>query len=188
MTASNKGMKQTKSVSVWSFAAYPRCCADRLEGDAADDRGMSKQLPDDLHAQIITLSEQGNELVDSESFSEARAAWQMAWDLLPEPPEQWEAATWLLTSIGDAYYREGLHADALEPLQRAVSCPGGLGNPFLHLRLGQVQFELGNMPRAQDELARAFMGGGDELFEAEDPKYWQFIREILRPPVDEVGE
>ena len=149
---------------------------------------MSSQLPDDVHAQVARLSEQGNGLAEAQSFGEARAAWQRAWDLLPEPREQWEAAAWLLTAVGDAYFLEGRHADALEHLQRAVACPGGLGNPFLHLRLGQVQFELGNRPRAKDELARAFMGGGDQLFSNENPKYWRFIREILRPSANEVGE
>jgi len=127
-------------------------------------------------------------LADRQSFGEARSAWQRAWDLLPEPRERWEAAAWLLTAIGDAYFLEGKYAEALEPLQRAVSCPGGLGNPFLHLRLGQVQFELDSVPRAKDELARAFMGGGDQLFVKEDAKYWRFIREILRPSADELGE
>lgn len=146
------------------------------------------QLPDDVHAQISRLSERGNRLAEGQSYAEARAAWQNAWDLLPEPREQWEAAAWLLTAVGDAYVLEGKYADALEPLQRAVSCPGGLGNPFLHLRLGQVQFELGNLSRAKDELARAFMGGGDQLFANEDVKYWRFIRETLRPSPNEVGE
>ena len=149
---------------------------------------MSNQLPDEVHAQVAGLSEQGNVLADGQSFGEARSVWQSAWNLLPEPREQWEAAAWLLTAIGDAHFLEGKHAEALEPLQRAVSCPGGLGNPFLHLRLGQVQFELGNMPRAKDELARAFMGGGDKLFVNEDAKYWRFIREILRPSAGELGE
>jgi tetratricopeptide (TPR) repeat protein len=148
---------------------------------------VADQLPDDLHDAITRLSEQGNGLANRHSFAEARNAWQRAWDLLPAPREHWEAATWLLTSIGDAYYLDGKHADALDPLQRAVFCPGGLGNPFLHLRLGQVQFELGDTSRARDELARAFMGGGDTLFEGEDPKYWRFIREILRPPANEAG-
>jgi tetratricopeptide (TPR) repeat protein len=149
---------------------------------------MSNQLPDDIHVQIARLSEQGNRLAEGHSFSEAREAWQHAWDLLPEPRDQWDAAAWLLTAVGDAYFLESRYAEALEPLQRAVLCPGGLGNPFLHLRLGQVQFELGNMPRAKDELARAFMGGGDQVFANEDAKYWRFIREILRPSAHEVGE
>jgi hypothetical protein len=70
--------------------------------------------------------------------------------------------------------------------QGAIFCPDGLGNPFLHLRLGQVQFELKNIDGAKDNLARAYMGGGDEILADDDPKYWRFIREILQPPNEEL--
>ena len=150
--------------------------------------GVAKALPDDVYGEVARLSQEGSASAEEELFSQARASWQQAWGLLPEPPEQWEAATWLLTAIGDTYFLEGRFAEARDALQRAVGCPGGLGTPFLHLRLGQAQFELGNVTRAKDELARAFMGGAEKLFDGEDPKYWQFIRELLRPAADELGE
>jgi len=53
----------------------------------------------------------------------------------------------------------------------AMHCPDAIGNPFLHLRLGQCQFELKALDRAADELMRAYMGGGPDLFKLEDPKY-----------------
>jgi tetratricopeptide (TPR) repeat protein len=149
---------------------------------------MTLELPDDVHAQITLLSKQGDEFAEQDRAEEALLCYEQAWTLLPEPREQWSAATWLLTAKGDALFLAGRFHAALAPLESAVRCPDGLGNPFIHLRLGQVQLELGNTERAKDELARAFMGGGDEIFEGDDPKYWRFIREILLPPVDEVGE
>ena len=50
-----------------------------------------------------------------------------------------------------------------------------LGNPFLHLRLGQSQYELGELDRAADELMRAYMGAGEDIFVSEDPKYRAFL-------------
>ena len=144
------------------------------------------ELPDDVHARIAALSERGNALQDDEQYDAALACFREAWDVLPPPREEWEAATWLLVAIGDTLFLAGRFQEAREPLQKAVYCPGGLGNAFLHLRLGQVQYELHDVARAKDELARAFMGGGDEIFEGDDPKYWRFIREILRPPRDEI--
>jgi hypothetical protein len=32
-----------------------------------------------------------------------------------------------------------------------MHCPGAIGNPFIHLRLGQAQFELGNLEPASGE-------------------------------------
>jgi hypothetical protein len=57
-----------------------------------------------------------------------------------------------------------------------MTCPGGLGNPFLHLRFGQILFESGDHDLAADELIRAYMGAGDEIFENEDPKYLNFLK------------
>jgi hypothetical protein len=64
----------------------------------------------------------------------------------------------------------------------AMHGPNAIGNPFIHLRLGQSQFEVGNMERAGDELARAYMGDGTEIFSSEDPKYFEFLKTILDPP------
>lgn len=55
-------------------------------------------------------------------------------------------------------------------------CPGAIGNPFVHLRLGQCQFEIGNLERAAVELTRAYALKGDEMFSGEDPKYLAFLK------------
>jgi hypothetical protein len=65
-----------------------------------------------------------------------------------------------------------------------MHCPKAIGNPFLHLRLGQCQFELGNLDRAADELARAYMGAGLEIFDSEDAKYFEFLKMRMAPPSD----
>ena len=79
------------------------------------------ELPDALYGEVTRLSEEGNQLLEGGQYAEARALWLRAWDLLPEPREEWEAATWLLTSIGDSYFSERRFAEALEPLQQVKS-------------------------------------------------------------------
>ena len=127
------------------------------------------QLDDALHQQITEHCERGDHSAESEQYLEAVGHYDQAWSLLPEPKTQWEAATWILASIGDDF------AAAHEALTACMYCPGAIGNPFIHLRLGQAQFELGNEPRAADELMRAYMGAGPEIFEDEDPKYLRFL-------------
>ncbi len=105
-----------------------------------------------------------------------------ALELLPQPVHQWEAATWLFTALGDVLFLQRNYLEARESLKAAMHCPRAIGNPFIHLRLGQVNYELNELARAKDELARAYMGGGDEVFEGEDPKYRLHIEEIVRPP------
>ena len=149
---------------------------------------VSMELDPKVHAQITQLSEAGNEMLEVGNSDGALAAFERALSVVPSPLEEWEAATWLFTSIAECHFVAGNFAAARVNALKAVQCPGGLGNPFVHLRLGQAEFELGNTERAKDELARAYMGGGDEVFEGDDPKYWRFIREILRPPAREIGE
>jgi len=140
-------------------------------------------LDEALHGKIKALCKQGDALADQKQFEKAFYCYRDALNLVPEPPEMWEATTWILTAIGDLYFSQCKCQSALRAFQDAVRCPGGLGNPFIHLRLGECQFELGDHARAADELARAYMGGGREIFEKEDPKYFQFLQTRLKPPL-----
>lgn len=57
-----------------------------------------------------------------------------------------------------------------------MHCPAGIGNPFLHLRLGQVLLDVGDRERAADELARAYMGTNGDIFADQDGRYIEFLR------------
>jgi len=130
------------------------------------------------------LCKAGDAHADDGAYDVAIEKYREALALVPEPLEKWDATTWILTAIGDALFAKSDYVGAREALQQAMRCPGAIGNAFLHLRLGQVQLELRNIERAKDELGRAYMGGGDEVFKGEDPKYLNFIKEILRPRED----
>ncbi|MBX7115520.1 MAG: hypothetical protein K1X64_14415 [Myxococcaceae bacterium] len=91
----------------------------------------------------------------------------------------------LFMRLGDIYAQSGDFKTALAAWTDAVHCPGALGDSQLHLRLGKAQFELGNETRAADELCRAFMGAGAEIFSTENPKYFAFLKTKIRPPAGE---
>ena len=40
------------------------------------------------------------------------------------------------------------------------------------------------MPRANDELARAYMAAGKAIFDDEDPKYFNHLKTVLKPPAN----
>ena len=140
------------------------------------------ELPDTIHQQIKDHCSDGDLFAEGGNYGEALKLYWKAWDLLPEPPTDWEAATWILAAIGDANFLGGDYEAGRDNLSNAMHCPDAIGNPFLHLRLGQCQFELGNQERAADELARAYMGAGSEILESEDPKYFAFLKSVLEPP------
>jgi tetratricopeptide (TPR) repeat protein len=142
---------------------------------------MSKNLSlnDKIASAIDKLCEQGDNFMENDQLDLALAKYKEALLLIPEPITDWEASTWVLTAIGETYFFQEDYDNALSTLQNAMHCPDAIGNPLIHLRLGQVQFELGNEKKAQDELVRAYMGGGEEVFEDEKPKYFNLVKKIL---------
>jgi hypothetical protein len=130
-------------------------------------------------------------------YAEADEAYARAWNMLVETPRGiddygLEAAFWLLVSRMDALYRRGELAQAHDAGARIQRAFAGLalGNPFFHLRAGQLLFALdGEAIHAgdgrgtcADHLARALICGGIDLFEGEDPKYLGFVLPRLKPP------
>ena len=146
------------------------------------DEDAEPELSDDLHARIKDLCARGDRHAASQEFEAALALYWQAFDLLPAPSTNWEAGTWILTAIGDANFLGEDFVAARDNLATAMYYPDAIGNPFIHLRLGQCQFELGNLDRAADELARAYMGAGMEVFGQEHPKYFDFLKTRLDPP------
>lgn len=61
-------------------------------------------LPDQVHEEILVLSEQGDLLMEKGRYPDAVEAFTAALVKLPEPVEQWEAFVWLKASIGDALF------------------------------------------------------------------------------------
>jgi len=142
---------------------------------------MAHVLDNSVYEKIVEHTDNGNDLVEKhEDYLKAIDEYMKALSLIPEPIEKWEASTWVLVAIGDCYFLMGDYVNAHQFLTRAMYCPDAIGNGFIHLRLGQVQFELGNEERAKDELGRAYMIDGEEPFEFEDSKYLIFLRQFMR--------
>lgn len=137
---------------------------------------MTETLDDELYQRIMQLTGDGDAFAEAGEYRKALALYAKALDLVPEPIEDWEASTWILAAIGDSHFMLGDFQMARTALSDSMHCPGAIGNPFLHLRLGQSQFEIGNEARAADELMRAYMGAGPEIFEDEDEKYLTFLK------------
>jgi tetratricopeptide (TPR) repeat protein len=141
-----------------------------------------EQLSKKLHSAITRLCKEGDELSKQGADAAAYAKYNEAWELVPEEKADWEASTWILTAVGELQFRNRKFDKALNSYLRAVQCPNGLGNPYIHLRIGQAQYELGNLVGAADNLARAYMGGGEDIFQEADPKYIAFLKTRLKPP------
>ncbi|MGF6495509.1 tetratricopeptide (TPR) repeat protein [Luteibacter sp. 621] len=136
---------------------------------------MSQQLPNEIYEAVTSLCKTADELMAQGTIDLAREKYKEALRLLPADHRQWEASTWIYVALGDLNFRTDSFERAFKAYSNAVQCANGLGNPYIHLRRGQSSFELGDMDRAADELARAYMGAGLDIFMEDDPKYLEFL-------------
>lgn len=138
------------------------------------------ELNDALYSKIQAFCGLGDEYAADGNYSAALKEYWRAFDLVPEPKTSWDTTTWILAAIGDSNFLGRDFQAGVDNLSSAMHCPGAIGNPFIHLRLGQCQFELGNLERAADELTRAYAIEGEEIFEEDDPKYFEFLKTRIR--------
>lgn len=143
-------------------------------------RAGAGELSDSLVAEVTELCDRGDDDVEHGRYDEAIARYKAALALMPAPVFAWKATSWILTALADAHFFKKDFAATRDAINDAMRCIGAVGNPFLHLRLGQAELELGNRGRARDELHRAYLGGGEDLFAGEDPRYLELVQEQLR--------
>ena len=135
----------------------------------------------EFQTQVAQLIDEGNDYSDKGQHCESLRCYCDALALFPDPLEQRAETLWLFTAIGDALFHLGHYQKAIDALSDAIGC-GGLGNPFIHFRLGQSHFELNNQPKAADELTRAYMGAGEEIFQGEPARYLEFLKTKIELP------
>lgn len=135
-----------------------------------------KELSDVILDRIDAICDEADLLFEDEKSAEAIAKYNEALTLLPEPIEEYEPSAWLISSIGDVYFFDEEYEKALAQFEHAMGCVDSEDNPYLLLRAGQCHFELGQMQDAEDTMHEAYLIEGEEIFEEEDPKYWEFLK------------
>lgn len=143
---------------------------------------LPSKLPESVQKQVAIILTDSTSLIAKKDYRKAVESAVKAIEAIPESQEKHKEMVEILATIGEANFRAKAFEQARRALSDAMHFPGAIGDPWLHLRLGQAQLELGNHERAKDELARAAMGGGKEIFASEDPKYWKYITRFLKPP------
>ena len=145
-----------------------------LVGEPDDD--LPPEIDDAVDEELQELLEEGNDLMDRSKFPAAIQSFHKVIEMLPGPPHEYDYALHAYAGIGDAHFMMDQFPEMIDPLEQAKKCPGGLGNPFIHLRLGQGYLELNHHDQAADELMRAYMAAGAEIFEDDDPRYLDFLK------------
>jgi hypothetical protein len=154
------------------------------------------------------LYSESDELMRSVDFAGAAERYSNAWNEYAEQRRTASAAGnvsdfdaehtplyafWLLMSGANAQFCSGDFAGCHDTGVTAYELFRDIGliagNPFFHLRMGQASYELASPEDRNDEsgqgidnLARALICGGIEIFSGEDEKYRDAILPVLRPP------
>lgn len=141
---------------------------ERLGGSRPRKQAREKDL--------TKLAEEGDRLQAGGDAEGAVEVWQGAVAQLGPNPEEHEMAMWFFASIGDALVELGRYQEADAALASALRA-GGTDNGFVWLRKGQALVELGQTDAGVEALTSAYMLDGDEMFEDEDPKYLQLLKD-----------
>ena len=142
------------------------------------------QLPPDIKARVDAMCLEAEAIEEGGDVRAALAKYQSAYALLPDPREDWDEAWWFFATIGDCYFQVRDFERADDQFRLAMVYGEPFGNAFIRMRRGQTLLELGQEEKALEELTAAYMLEGAELFGEEDPKYFEFIKQHLRPPAD----
>lgn len=136
-------------------------------------------LDEEIATEARKLCKVGYELFDQGDIKTALRRFYSAWTMLPKPQTDYEEAGWILTALGDAYLAKGEYENAKEALLSALHCPKTLGNPIIHLRLGECLQELNQVAEANEQFQLVIDNGGEELFAKEKPKYFELFNQSV---------
>ena len=131
------------------------------------------------------LQEKIDELIDSAfikfeegKFEESFSLQKRAWDIFPDPKEQWNEAYNIAKCIYTDYLNVGRFNEAKEWLNKMIE-----NNNNLHLEdedvwheTAKYQFEIGEYKDSYDKFKQVVEDAGLRYFEDEDPKYLKFYK------------
>lgn len=139
----------------------------------------AQELTDEIIDQIDELCEKGNEYSDNEKYAEAIKVWAKALALIPSPQNSFSQSQWLETSIGDAWFLLDDFKKALQHFENAKTNleENAYQNPFIMLRLGQTYLENKQHTEAKEFLLRAYMLEGESIFDNDDEKYFNYLKQ-----------
>lgn len=137
-----------------------------------------EDLEDVLAAKLDEHVQAGTEQLEAGDSAAALVSFQAGLDVLPDPKHEWVAATWLYASVANIHFEAGRWQEARDNFAAAADAPSGLSNAFIKLRLGQAEYELGNLAEAARHLLFAELRGPRGLLQDQDPKYRELVERV----------
>ena len=141
---------------------------------------MSTRSLDKQKKQVIEhYCRTGYEHYDKQDYKSSIRFFYLAWVQIPKPQSEFVEAGWVLTALGDAYFRKHEYNLAIESLNSALHCPGADKNPLIPMRLGQVLWDSGNQNLARAQLFKAWQQSEGKMFKSEKAYYTEAIQDLI---------
>ena len=92
------------------------------------------------------------------------------YESLTDDQKRTREGRYVIVHIAEVCFSERWIEDAFDNFNFAIQFKDTVGNPFLHLRLGQLNYLVQNKDKMHDELSIALIMDGEAIFKDEDPK------------------
>jgi len=135
------------------------------------------KLDEKLETRIYDLTAVGDEAGENGDYDTQIEKYGEAWTIVPEPKSEYEDVHWILGNIAEGYYSKGDMANAKKYYLEAIAYPDGAEDSLNNLRVGQFYFEEDPV-LAKKYLTKARDLSEGRIFEDEDPKYGEFVKEV----------
>ncbi|GGJ20150.1 tetratricopeptide repeat protein [Deinococcus roseus] len=141
-----------------------------------------QDLPEALKIRVDEQIDQAIALEEAREFEAATRIYEEALLLIPEPKYAYWETMRIYVGFGEIHFAQQQFEKASPFYWECMKMPEGFLNSFVLLRVGETAFELQDNLTAAEYLTRAMMLDGSEIFEEEDPKYFAFLKTVLRAP------
>lgn len=133
------------------------------------------EMDSNLQAQINKIAKDGDAQANKGNWAGQIEKYREIWDLIPEPKHEWDGGTWILGGIAEAYFQMKELESAKQFFNQSLKCHRGEENSFLHLRLGEINFDEKNLERARIHLKKAWDLSEGRAFAGEPKRYRDFL-------------
>lgn len=135
---------------------------------------LDKKLQDE----IDSLTEQAYEKFLNNEIEQSFKLYEQAWNLYPEPKENWNEAFNTARYIVDDCFKIRDFERAKKWLNNMIMVNNSLhlDDEYLGFYLGRYYFETGDYVKAKEEWDSIVPIAGYRYFESKDPKYLDFYR------------
>jgi tetratricopeptide (TPR) repeat protein len=125
------------------------------------------------------ICEEAATFYEQKNYGAALRLFYEAWLTLEKPQLEQKNAEIILSFIGDTYYQLAKYEPATEAFRSALACQKTGRRAFVLLRLGQALLDTNQEQQAKTYLQKAYRLGGKLLFEPEDKRYLNIIKELI---------